>query len=109
MTFWLAESAVIGAAVSVPSLNADPQVAKALWLLELSFIDVIGPALIVFMLGVSIVSIDRGDPPRWLGWSGVVVAAGLAVNTALLLGSLAVLGLFWVLALAVTMAVHPQA
>ena len=108
MTFFLAGSAITGAAVSVPSLAGDPQVAKALWLLELSFIDVISPALIVFILGVSVVSIRGRDLPRWLGWSGVVGAVGLTVNTALKMGSLAVLGLFWVLALAITMTVRPQ-
>jgi hypothetical protein len=77
-------------------------------LLEQSFIDVlIGPPLIVFTLGVSVLAIKHGDPPRWLGWSGIVVSVGSVVNTALSLGSLAILGFIWVLALAVVVTVRP--
>ena len=64
VTLFLAGSAIRSATITVGSLASDPQVAKTLWLLEEGFSDVIGPTLIVFMLGISIVSIDRGDPPR---------------------------------------------
>jgi hypothetical protein len=108
VTLFLAGSAITSAAVTVDSLAGDPQVAKTLWLLEQGFSGVIGPALIVFMLGVSIASINRGDPPRWLGWSGVVAAVVLVVNSVLGTASLAILVFLWVLALAVTMTIRPQ-
>lgn len=101
VTLLLAGSAIKSAAV-VGSLSNDPQVAKTLWVLEEGFSDASGPAMIVFMLGVSIVSINRGDPPRWLGWSGIGAAILLVVNSALEMASLAVLSLLWVLVLAVT-------
>jgi hypothetical protein len=69
VTLFLAGSAIASAAV-VGALAGDPQTAKTLWVLEKGFSDVIGSTLIVFMLGVSIVSITQGDPPRWLGWAG---------------------------------------
>ncbi len=107
VTLFLAGSAIRSAAL-VGSLRGDPQVAKTLWLLEQGFSDVIGPALIVFMLGVSIASINRGDPPRWLGYSGVVASVVLVVNSVLGTFSLAILVFLWVLALAVTMTIRPQ-
>ena len=108
VTLVLAGSAITSAVI-VGSLASDPQVAKTLWLLQEGFSDVIGPALIVFILGVSIVSIDRGDPPRWLGWSGVAATGILLVNTVSESRvSLALLVFLWVLALAVTMTVRPQ-
>jgi hypothetical protein len=107
VTLFLAGSAIKSAAL-VGSLAGDPQVAKTLWLLEQGFSDVIGPALIVFMLGVSIASINRGDPPRWLGYSGVVASVVLVVNSVLGTFSLAILVFLWVLALAVTMTIRPQ-
>jgi len=108
VTLVLAGSAITSAVI-VGSLAGDPQVAKTLWLLQGGFSDVIGPALIVFILGVSIVSIDRGDPPRWLGWSGVAAAGILLVNSVSESRvSLALLVFLWVLALAVTMTVRPQ-
>jgi hypothetical protein len=67
-----------------------------------------GAPLIVFMLGVSIGSIKQGDPPRWLGWSGLVATVVLAVNSVLATASLAILVFIWVLALAVTMTIRPQ-
>lgn len=109
VTLFLAGSAITSAAVAVASLSSDPQVAKALWLLEQGFSNVIGPALIVFMLGVSISSMNRGDPPRWLGYSGVVASVVLVVNSVVGSFNLAVLVLLWVLALAVTMTIRPQA
>ena len=108
VTLFLAGSAIRSATITVGSLAGDPQVAKTLWLLEEGFSDVIGPTLIVFMLGVSIVSIGRGDPPRWLGWSGVVATVVLVVNSALGTASLAILVFLWVLSLAVTMTIRPQ-
>ena len=83
VTLFLAGSAIRSATITVGSLASDPQVAKTLWLLEEGFSDVIGPTLIVFMLGISIVSIDRGDPPRLLGWSGVMATVVLVVNSAM--------------------------
>ena len=109
VTVVLAGSAITGAAITVDSLMADPQAAQTLWLLEQSFFDVlIAPPLIVFTLGVSILSIKHGDPPRWLGWSGIAVIVGLIVNYPFALGSLAALGFFWVLALAVTVTIRSQ-
>ena len=107
VTLFLAGSAIRSAAL-VGSLRGDPQVAKTLWLLEQGFSDVIGPALIVFMLGVSIVAIKQEDPPRWLGYSGVVASVVLVVNSVLGTFSLAILVFLWVLALAVTMTIRPQ-
>lgn len=107
VTVILGGAAIKGASVTVDSLGRDPQVAKTLWLLEHGFFDVlIGPPLVVFTSGVSIVSLQRGDPPRWVGWSGIAVTAGLVANIALGLGSLSVLGFFWVLALAVALTVR---
>ena len=108
VTLFLAGSAITSAAVAVASLRGDPQVAKTLWLLEQGFSDVIGPALIVFILGVSIASTNRGDPPRWLGYSGVVASVVLLANSVVGSFNLAVLVLLWVLALAVTMTIRPQ-
>ena len=108
VTLFLAGSAITSAAVAVASLRGDPQVAKTLWLLEQGFRDVIGPALIVFILGVSIASTNRGDPPRWLGYSGVVASVVLLANSVVGSFNLAVLVLLWVLALAVTMTIRPQ-
>ena len=109
VTLFLAGSAITSAAVAVAQLGSDPQVAKALWLLEHGFSNVIGPALIVFMLGVSISSMNRGDPPRWLGYSGVVASVVLVVNSVKGSFNLAVLVLLWVLALAIYMTIRPQA
>jgi hypothetical protein len=65
--------------------------------------------MIVLMLGVSIISIKHGDPPRWLGWSGLVATVVLLVNSVLEDSSLlAIVVLIWVLALAVTMTIRPQ-
>jgi hypothetical protein len=108
VTLFLAGSAIASAAVTVGSLASDPQVAKTLWLLQEGFSDVIGAPLIVFMLGVSIVSINRGDPPRWLGWLGLVATVVLVVNSALETASLAILVFVWVLTLAVTTTIRPQ-
>jgi len=108
VTLFLAGSAITSAAVTVASLRGDPQVAKALWLLEQGFSGVTGPALIVFMLGVSIASKSRGDLPRWLGYSGVVASVVVVVNSVLGSFNLAILVLLWVLALAVTMTIRPR-
>jgi hypothetical protein len=62
----------------------------------------------VFMLGVSISSMTRGDPPRWLGYSGVVASVVLVVNSVKGSFNLAVLVLLWVLALAIYMTIRPQ-
>ncbi|NNC74922.1 MAG: hypothetical protein HKN93_05350, partial [Acidimicrobiia bacterium] len=102
----LAGSAIMEAAATVDSLAGDPQVAKALWLLEHGFFNaLVGPPLIVFTLGISTVAIKHGDPPRWVGWMGVVSAAGLTLNIALGLGSLAVVGFVWVLVLAIVVTI----
>jgi hypothetical protein len=108
VTLILAGSAISSAAL-VGSLAGDPQVAKTLWVLEEGFRVWFGAPLIVFMLGVSIVSINRGDPPRWLGWSGVVATVVAVVNSVLdPRVTLALLVFLWVLALAVTMTIRPQ-
>jgi hypothetical protein len=108
VTLILAGSAISSAAL-VGSLTGDPQVAKTLWVLEEGFRVWFGAPLIVFMLGVSIVSINRGDPPRWLGWSGVVATVVAVVNSVLdPRVTLALLVFLWVLALAVTMTIRPQ-
>jgi len=69
---------------------------------------VVGAPLIIFMLGISLISIGRGDLPRWLGWTGLVAAVVFLANTVLGLASVAILTLVWVLALAITMTVRPQ-
>ncbi len=107
VTLLLAGSAIRSAAV-VGSLAGDPQVAKTLWVLEQGFSVWFGAPLIVFMLGVSIVSIKQGDPPRWLGWSGLVATVVLAVNSVLATASLAILVFIWVLVLTVTMTIRPE-
>jgi hypothetical protein len=107
VTLILAGSAISSAAL-VGSLAGDPQVAKTLWVLEEGFSVWIGAPMIVLMLGVSIISIKHGDPPRWLGWSGLVATVVLLVNSVLETASLAILVLIWVLALAVTMTIRPQ-
>lgn len=107
VTLFLAGSAIASAAL-IGSLAGDPQVAKTLWVLQEGFSNVIGAPLIVFMLGVSIVAIRHGDPPRWLGWSGLVATVVFVVNTALGLASLAILTFIWILVLAATMIIRPQ-
>lgn len=108
VTLILAGSAISSAAL-VGSLAGDPQVAKTLWVLDEGFRVWLGAPLIVFMLGVSIVSINRGDPPRWLGWSGVAATVVAVVNSVLdRRVTLALLVFLWVLALAVTMTIRPQ-
>jgi hypothetical protein len=108
VTLILAGSAISSAAL-VGSLAGDPQVAKTLWVLDEGFRVWLGAPLIVFMLGVSIVSINRGDPPRWLGWSGVAATVVAVVNSVLdRRVTLALLVFLWVFALAVTMTIRPQ-
>jgi hypothetical protein len=107
VTLFLAGSAIASASL-VGSLVADPQVAKTLWVLQEGFSNVVGAPLIVFMLGVSVVSIKQGDPPRWLGWSGLVATVVFLANAVLGLSSVAILTFVWVLALAVTMTIRPQ-
>lgn len=74
--------------------------AKTLWLIEHGFWALIGPPQTAFILGVSVVAINEGYPPRWYGYSGIVVAIGLAANIIRGLGGLTGLGLLWVLGLA---------
>ena len=107
VTLILASSAISSAAL-VGSLAGDPQVAKTLWLLEEGFSVWIGAPMIVLMLGVSIISIKHGDPPRWLGWLGLVATVVLLVNSVLETALLAIVVLIWVLVLAVTMTIRPQ-
>jgi len=66
VTLFLAGSAIASASL-VGSLAGDPQVAKTLWVLQEGFSGVAAASLLVFMLGVSIVSIKQKDPPRWFG------------------------------------------
>jgi hypothetical protein len=107
VTLFLAGSAIASASL-VGSLAGDPQVAKTLWVLQEGFSGVAAASLLVFMLGISIVSINQDDPPRWLGWSGLVATVVFAANSVLLTASLAILAFVWVLALAVTMTIRPQ-
>ena len=97
---------ILSAALAVDSLTSDPETAKALWLLEQGAWILIGPALATFVLGISVGAIRHGDPPRWLGWAGVLVTAVLLVNTWSGMGSPVVLGFFWVLVLAIVMAIR---
>ena len=108
VTMVLATSAFAQAAIVVESLADDPQVAKTLWLIEHGSWALIGPPTIAFIVGVSVIAVGEGAPPRWLGFTGIVVAVGLAANLMWGLGSIAGLGLLWVLGLAVTLLVtHP--
>lgn len=95
----LATSAFAQAAIVVGTLASDPQVAKTLWLIEHGSWAMIGPPQTAFILGVSIFA-KTGDPPRWYGYSGIVVAVALIANLLLGLGGLAALALLWVLGLA---------
>ena len=97
---------VLSATFTVDSLTNDPQTAKTLWLLEQGAWIPMTPALATFILGISAGAIRHGDPPRWLGWAGLFVTAVLLVNTWYGMGSPVVLGFFWVLALAVVLAVR---
>jgi hypothetical protein len=107
VVFVLATSLFPEAAITAESLIEDPQVAKTLWLLEHASWAMIGPPLAAFVLGVSLVSLDQGTPPRWVGWSGLVLVAALAVNLLLGLGGLSVIGFLWVLALAGAHTIRP--
>ncbi|MDX1450710.1 MAG: hypothetical protein R3246_16800, partial [Acidimicrobiia bacterium] len=100
VTMVLATSAFAQAAIVVDTLASDPQVAKTLWLIEHGSWAMIGPPQTAFILGVSIIAIETGDPPRWYGYSGIIVALGLVANLLLGLGGLAALALRWVLGLA---------
>ena len=100
VTMVLATSTFAQAAIVVDSLALDPQVAKTLWLIEHGSWALMGPPQIAFILGVSAIAIRERFPARWLGYSGVVVAVGLVANMMWGLGSLAALGLLWVLGLA---------
>lgn len=106
VTMVLATSAFAQAAIVVDSLAADPQVAKTLWLVEHGSWALIGPPQTAFILAVSVIAIKEGDPPRWYGYSGIVVAIGLIANMVLGLGGIAGLGLLWVLGLAAILTVR---
>lgn len=107
VTLLLAGSAIRSAAV-VGSLAENPQEAKTLWVLQEGFHNVVGGPLIVFMLGISLISIKQGDPTRWLGWSGLVATVVFVANSAIGLASLPILTFVWVLALTITMTIRPQ-
>jgi hypothetical protein len=100
VTMVLGTSTFAQAAIVVDSLASDPQVAKALWLIEHGSWALMGPPQIAFILGVSVIALAEGYPPRWYGYSGLVVVVGLVANMMWGLGSLAGLGLLWVLGLA---------
>lgn len=100
VTMVLTTSAFAQAAIVVESLGSDPQVAKTLWLIEHGSWALIGPPQTAFILGVSAIAIETGDPPRWYGYTGIVVASGLVANMILGLGGLAGIALLWVLGLA---------
>lgn len=107
ITMTLATSLFAQAAVMVESLNADPQVAKTLWLIEHGSWALIAPPQIAFILAVSSLALREGLFPRWFGLSGPPVAAGLLANMAWGTGSLAGAGLLWVLGLGVIVLVRP--
>jgi hypothetical protein len=109
VVFILATSLFLEAAITAESLVEDPQVAKTLWLLEHASWALLGPPLAAFAFGVSIVSLGHGTPPRWIGLSGLVLVAALALNLLLGLGGLAVVGLLWVLGLAAANTIRPFA
>ena len=100
VTMVLATSAFAQAAIVVETLADDPQVAKTLWLIEHGSWAMIGPPQTAFILAVSLIAIETGDPPRWYGYSGIVVGIALIANLLLGLGGLAALALLWVLGLA---------
>jgi hypothetical protein len=91
------------AAYALPSLEADPDVAKTLFLIEWSFSGAIVPAMAAFMSAVIVASLRSDVFPSWLGWTGIGAMAILAVNVALQTASLAIVAFIWVLALALTM------
>ena len=97
---------VLSAMFTVDSLTNDPETAKTLWLLEQGAWIPMTATLATFIAGVSIGAVRHGDPPRWLGWTGLLVAAVLLANTWLGMGSPVVLGFVWVLALAITLTVR---
>lgn len=97
---------VLSAMFVVDSLTNDPGTAKTLWLLEQGAWIPMTATLATFILGVSIGAVRHGDPPRWLGWTGLLVTAVLIVNTWLGVGSPVVLGYLWVLTLAITLTVQ---
>lgn len=103
VTMVLATSAFAQAVIVVESLDRDPQVAKTLWLMEHGSWALIGPPQTAFILGVSAITISGGGLVRWYGYSGFVVAIALVGNMMWGLGSLAGLGLLWVLGLAVVL------
>lgn len=106
VTMVLATSAFAHAAIVVDTLASDPQVAKTLWLIEHGSWAMMGPPQAAFIVGVSVIAVETGDPSRWYGYSGFVVAVGLVANLLLGLGGLAGLALLWVLGLAVVLLVR---
>lgn len=109
VTSVLATSTFAQAAIVVQSLAQDPQVAKTLWLIEHGSWALMGPPQIAFILSMSVIAVRERFPARWLGYSGVVVAVGLIANMMWGLGSLAALGLLWILGLATLLVVRPSA
>lgn len=107
-TMVLATSTFAQAAIVVDTLAPDPQVAKTLWLIEHGSWALIGRPQIAFIIGVSVVAVAHRAPPRWYGFTGLVVAVGLVANMMRGLGGLAGLGLLWVLGLAALLLLHPS-
>jgi hypothetical protein len=109
VTTVLMGAGVLGAATTVDSLVGDPQVAKTLWLLELGFFNtLIGPPLIAFIVGISVHAMQHRSLPRWVSWTGLATAAGLAVNVGLGLGGLAAaIGFIWMTVVAVVIGIGP--
>lgn len=107
VTMVLATSAFAQAAIVVDSLAGDPQVAKTLWLTEHGSWALIGAPQTAFIVGVSVIAISERSLLRWYGFTGLVVAVGLVANMAWGLGSLAGLGLLWVLGFAIILIAHP--
>ena len=81
VTMVLATSLFAHAAVMLETLNADPQVAKTLWLIEHGSWALIAPPQIAFILGVSAVSLRESRFPRWFGLTGLPVAGSRFTNT----------------------------
>lgn len=97
---------VLSAMFAVDSLTNDPETAKTLWLLEQGAWIPMSATLATFILGTSASAIRHGNPPRWLGWAGLLVTAVLILNTWFGMGSPIVLGFVWVLALAIIVTVR---
>ncbi len=83
--------------------TSDPVVAKTLYSIQWNGVLVLGPPLIALAAATSAVILRYGALPRWLGWTGIVVAV---------LGLAPWIGIFvfgaWTLALSIVALVRPM-